>query len=927
MDNEFKIFENKWKNEQLRVVSDGRKIKVELLVKQLRELICFLTNSGLNHTEYGRFKLPTVDGSFKKLLYNCLPTVDDSFKRLLLRQDEIKDCMKGKGNLNQDDCDIDEITSGMKNIDFNRDSGSYGFSDLNNCLGNRLDSFPLSTANKTLSKNEFLKSIKWGVYDNHENRVLQELNDILWQKKSAFYEYDRKFGHYNGPLKMDLKVVGGMTYNSKSAKQSDNLDEQLEMGIYIYNLLREGIIEPSNSPILSPPNLVMSEGTKRQFGGKFGSVNKILQSAHSLVPSIFNTVQKIGCKGFYTMLKLEYPFYQIDIDEKSKYLTSVSTQFGNFQFNRLCYGLGESSNVIHKVVKSVFDGEDTTIYYDYIIFSNDNIESHFEFIGNALDKAIQFGLKLSLTDCTFVRDRFVKFGYNVCRAGIYPDYERIHRLSEKYYIGDKSQLKSFIGKLNIYRHHIPLSSFRLSELHKAEKNVPFNFVNDIVNDIKCEVENYFPLKPPNYDESFVIFIDVSIHGVTSVLVQDTKPIEFYTHCFENHGKKFVDYKLAIDGLVDVLEKFASYIYSKRVLVITDSTNPICLMTLKNISNIKISSKNFITSFNVTVNYLKKSSSKVFKRIKRGEFEIKEGEIGSMEDVFPTHRRGGGFSFILKNFKQFYDNNDSLKSFNFYRHNKSNRRFTYVPRVLRYTLLVKWHNSMKHGRHKCDKRTISHFKSIFFWYGMDSEISKTWRFCNKCMMRRYPKFRLKRRQKKSPPSEPWDTLNVNFMNVDGIIDLLVVIDDFCKFITLKQLSTVDDDTIVSAMKDCIRKYKEPKCIITDRSSVFENPKFKEMCEDVSTKHSPNDTYTEKFKCVLKVLSRLLEESSKKFSEIDIGKRIEILEVVHNYNHKNEAEKSPVECMMEVFDDLVYKKVDSYMGKDHELWEFYEKQLCS
>uniref|UniRef100_A0A0K0FGM2 Integrase catalytic domain-containing protein n=1 Tax=Strongyloides venezuelensis TaxID=75913 RepID=A0A0K0FGM2_STRVS len=165
-----------------------------------------------------------------------------------------------------------------------------------------------------------------------------------------------------------------------------------------------------------------------------------------------------------------------------------------------------------------------------------------------------------------------------------------------------------------------------------------------------------------------------------------------------------------------------------------------------------------------------------------------------------------------------------------------------------------------------------------------------------------------------------------MNVDGTIDLLVIIDDFCKFTAFKQLSTIDNDAIVSAMKDCIMKYKEPKCIITNRSSVFEIHKFKEICKYVSAKHSPYDTYAGKFKCVLKVLSRLLEESSKKFPEIDTSKRIEILEVVHNYSHKNEAGKNSVECMMEVFNDLTYKKTNSYMGRDSELCRFYEKQLC-
>uniref|UniRef100_A0A0K0FGM4 DUF4806 domain-containing protein n=1 Tax=Strongyloides venezuelensis TaxID=75913 RepID=A0A0K0FGM4_STRVS len=256
---EFQKLKNKWEIEQFQTVLNDNEIKVELLVKQLRELILFLVNSGLNYTEYGRYKLPTVN---------------DSFKKLLLRQGPINDCMKGRSNLNEDD--IDEISSRMENINFNGDSGSYCSSDLNNCLGNRLDSFPLYITNKTLSKNEFLKIINSSGCNSHRKSVLQELNNVLWQKKSAFYEYDKKLGHYNGPLKMNLKIVDGMSRDSKHVKQSNSLDKQLEMGIYIYNLLREGIIEPSVSPILSPPNLIKSEGTKTQFSGRFGNVNEIL---------------------------------------------------------------------------------------------------------------------------------------------------------------------------------------------------------------------------------------------------------------------------------------------------------------------------------------------------------------------------------------------------------------------------------------------------------------------------------------------------------------------------------------------------------------------------------------------------------------------------------------------------------------------------
>jgi len=66
-------------------------------------------------------------------------------------------------------------------------------------------------------------------------------------------------------------------------------------------------------------------------------------------------------------------------------------------------------------------------------------------------------------------------------------------------------------------------------------------------------------------------------------------------------------------------------------------------------------------------------------------------------------------------------------------------------------------------------------------------------------------------------------------------LFVVIDGFTKYVRLYATKTTNTKEVIIALKDYIRSYSRPTCIVSDRGSGFTSEDFGKFMEECNIKH--------------------------------------------------------------------------------------------
>ena len=108
----------------------------------------------------------------------------------------------------------------------------------------------------------------------------------------------------------------------------------------IEEMLKAGVIEPSNSPYSSPPVIIEVPGKKPRFCIDYRRLNAITEDKPSALPKIHETIKNLGEAQVFTLLDLTSGYWQIPMNPESKQYTAFTTPDGAcYQFTVMPFGL------------------------------------------------------------------------------------------------------------------------------------------------------------------------------------------------------------------------------------------------------------------------------------------------------------------------------------------------------------------------------------------------------------------------------------------------------------------------------------------------------------------------------------------------------------------------------------------------------------
>ncbi|GFX39514.1 transposon Tf2-9 polyprotein [Trichonephila clavipes] len=130
--------------------------------------------------------------------------------------------------------------------------------------------------------------------------------------------------------------------------------ERQEVNKQIEEWLNEGIIRPSSAEYASPIVMVKKKDGSSRMCIDYRKLNQKLVKDKFPLPIIEDVLDTLQEAKVYSTLDLRNGFFHVDVDEDCRKYTSFIVPDGQFEFNKVPFGLSTSPGVFQRYVSSIF---------------------------------------------------------------------------------------------------------------------------------------------------------------------------------------------------------------------------------------------------------------------------------------------------------------------------------------------------------------------------------------------------------------------------------------------------------------------------------------------------------------------------------------------------------------------------------------------
>jgi hypothetical protein len=232
-------------------------------------------------------------------------------------------------------------------------------------------------------------------------------------------------------------------------KVDQKLDELLEKGVI--EEVQEGPTEWV-SPLVVVPK---TEGDIRICVDMRRANEAIIRERHP-IPTIEEVLYDMNGATVFSKLDLKWGFHQVEISEKSRYITTFVTHRGLYRYKRLMFGITSAPEQYQKVIRDSLQGcvGVANIADDLIVYGKD-MEQHDRNLDQVLKRLESLNLTLNVNKCTFRMTRLTFFGHNLSKDGVSPSEEKIQAITNAKSPTSSGEIRSFLGLVQYCAKFIP----------------------------------------------------------------------------------------------------------------------------------------------------------------------------------------------------------------------------------------------------------------------------------------------------------------------------------------------------------------------------------------------------------------------------------------------------------------------------------------
>ena len=365
-------------------------------------------------------------------------------------------------------------------------------------------------------------------------------------------------------LKPECKPIAT---KSRRFSQPDNTFIRSE----VQKLLKEDIIEPSNSPWRAQVVVTKDERHKKRLVIDYSqTINLYTELDAYPLPKIDEMVEKIAQYEVFSTLDLKDAYHQVKIKDSDKPYTAFEADGNLYQFKRIPFGVTNGVACFQRIINNVINEnnlKDSFAYLDNVTVCGHSQAEHDANLKNLRECARKNGILFN--DKGEISKREIGLiGYRVSKGNAKPDPERMEPLRNMPAPSNLKAQKRAVGLFAYYSSWVPKFS---DKIHDLNHNTIFPLPDKVKQDfesLKAEIEKA-SVVTIDYETPLVVETDASDIAISATLNQNERPVAFFSRTLNDSEKKHSAVEKEAYAIVESLRKWRHYLLGRHFKLITD----------------------------------------------------------------------------------------------------------------------------------------------------------------------------------------------------------------------------------------------------------------------------------------------------------------------------------------------------------------------
>ncbi|KAK1595908.1 hypothetical protein QYE76_018330 [Lolium multiflorum] len=345
-------------------------------------------------------------------------------------------------------------------------------------------------------------------------------------------------------IEHQIDLIPGASLPNRAPYRT-NPEETKEIQKQVQALLDKGYIRISLSPCAVPVILVPKKDGTWRMCVDCRAINNITIRYRHPIPRLEDMLDELSGAVVFSKIDLRSGYHQIRMKEGDEWKTAFKTKFGLYEWLVMPFGLTNAPSTFMRLMNHVlreFIGKFVVVYFDDILIYSRNESDHIIHIRHVLQVLRDNQLYGNLEKCTFCKDKVIFLGYVVSKHGVEVDVSKIEAIQNWPTPMNVSQ--GVVFEWGVAQDHA------FDELKRLLTSAPL-------------------LALPDFNKQFEIECDASGIGIGGVLMQEGRPIAYFSEKLSGAKLNYPIYDKELYALIRVLEVWQHYLWPKEFIIHSD----------------------------------------------------------------------------------------------------------------------------------------------------------------------------------------------------------------------------------------------------------------------------------------------------------------------------------------------------------------------